>query len=127
MKIEVALRLGRGLNDRMHWRTRNRQKKAEQEAIGWAVAGKAPPPVDSRLVVTITRVAPGNGLDDDNLVTSCKAVRDSLAKWLGVDDKHADRVTYRCLNARGPWAVRISIEPGEPTTRPHDPPPHHSL
>lgn len=31
------------------------------------------------------RVAPGR-LDDDNLARACKAVRDEVAAWLGVDD-----------------------------------------
>jgi fatty acid-binding protein DegV len=37
--------------------------------------------------VTMTRVAPSEGLDDDNLRSALKAVRDQIAAWLGVDDR----------------------------------------
>lgn len=109
MLIEVPLRLGRGGNDRMHWRTKNRQKKAEQEAVGWALAArkdrtKPKPP----LIVTLTRVAPSEGLDRDNLVSCFKAIQDSIAAWLGVDDRDAS-VRYQCDQKRGDWCVLIEI------------------
>jgi hypothetical protein len=106
IEILVPLRLGRGGNDRMHWRAKNRQKKAEQEAVFLFLRGSPPSPP---LAVTLTRLAPSAGLDDDNLSGSCKAVRDQVAKWLGVDDKDP-RVKYRYQQQRAPWGVRINIE-----------------
>ena len=47
------------------------------------------------LIVTVTRVAPGRGLDaHDNLPGACKHVVDAVAKWLGIDDRDP-RVSWR--------------------------------
>jgi hypothetical protein len=51
-------------------------------------------------------------MDDDNLPGSMKAVRDQIAEWLGVDDRHSNQVRYVYAQKRGPWSV--TIEFGEP-------------
>ncbi|MDB6002176.1 MAG: hypothetical protein JWP52_3875, partial [Rhizobacter sp.] len=107
------LRTAAGQNNREHWRVYARRVKAEKAAVGWVLRGTPPAPP---LLVTLTRIAPSNGLDDDNLTGSMKAIRDAVARWLGVDDKHAS-VRYRCTQERGPWSVRIAIEP---TSSPSD-------
>lgn len=109
LDIAIPLRLGNGLNDRGHWRSKARQVKHEREAVAWALLmTPAPSPP---LVVTITRISPGNGIDDDNLAGSAKAVRDRIAAWLGVDDGDG-RVHYRYAQRRGPWGVEISMVRG---------------
>ncbi len=60
--------------------------------------------------MVLRRVAPSTGLDDDNLPGSLKAVRDSVAKWLGVDDRLRDVVGYVYEQKRGPWAVEIELK-----------------
>ena len=104
---DIPLRLGRGQNDRIGWPERARRVKSERESIGWALIGKPKPSLPC--AVLITRVAPGNGLDDDNIVGACKAVRDAFAKWVGVDDKRADIVRYTYVQERAPWGVRIEV------------------
>lgn len=104
--IEIPLRLGRGQNDRGHWRTKHSKKSSEQEAVAWMLRGTPPAPP---LIVTMTRIAPSAGLDDDNLVGACKNVRDQIARWLGVDDKNPS-VQYRCAQERGPWGLRIEFD-----------------
>lgn len=107
--IAIPLRLGNGLNDRGHWCSKARSVKGEREAVAWALLmTPAPSPP---LVVTITRIAPSNGLDDDNLAGSCKGVRDRIAAWLGIDDAD-ERVHYRYAQRRGPWGVEISMVRG---------------
>lgn len=59
------------------------------------------------LVVTLTRVAPSNGMDDDGLVSALKSVRDQFAVWIGVNDKHRNIVRYEYNQRRGPWSVEI--------------------
>ena len=69
-------------------------------------AGQAADPC----TVTLTRVAPSSGLDDDNLAGALKGVRDEVAKWLRVDDR--DRATVlRVRAAARPWGVRIEFGP----------------
>lgn len=113
--ISVAMRTAPGLNAREHWRARARRVKKEREAIAWALlaprmekSGRPPLPCTVRL----TRVAPSNGLDDDNLAGALKGVRDQVAQWLGVDDKDRYRVRYVYAQRRGPWSVEIEF--GEP-------------
>lgn len=70
-------------NLREHWavkakRTASQRKKAMARCPKWEMG--------PLLVVTLTRVAPRE-LDDDNLRSSLKAIRDGIASRLGVDDK----------------------------------------
>ena len=106
--FEFPLRTGTGLNAREHHQARARRVRAERAAVGWKLCCIPAPPAP--LIVTMTRIAPSAGLDDDNLVGSMKAIRDEIAKWLGVDDK-CPSVKYVCNQRRGPWAVGIQIEP----------------
>lgn len=115
--IAIPLRTGNGLNAREHWRQRDRRVRAEREALAWGLLlAQRPdratwrPPIPCS--VRITRVAPSNGLDDDNLAGSLKSVRDQIAEWMGVDDKRSDLVRYVYAQRRGPWAVEI--EWGQP-------------
>lgn len=66
--------------------------------------------------VTVTRVAPGSGLDGhDNLATACKHVIDEVAAWMGVDDRD-ERVEWRVEQEHGPWGARVRIEDRERST-----------
>lgn len=112
--IEVPLRTGSGLNAREHPMARARRVKAERDCVHWMLVGKPRPELPC--VVTLTRIAPSAGLDDDNLVGALKAVRDQVALWLGVDDKHRDQVRYRYEQVRGAWAVQIAFQAMEMTT-----------
>lgn len=98
-----------GMNAREHHHARARRVKGERAVIGWSLAAK-PRPV-TPLRVTLTRIAPSSGLDDDNLASALKSVRDAFAEWIGVDDKLRDVVRYAYEQERGPWAVRIEVSP----------------
>ena len=60
-----------------------------------------------RLVVLLTRIAPRE-LDDDNLASALKAVRDGVADGLGVDDRDP-RVTWLCDQRKGKPAVQLDV------------------
>jgi len=83
--IFIPIKTVSGMNAREHWRKRSRRVKAERTAVAWALMGKTPP--KPPCVVKMTRLAPSNGLDGDNLQSSAKGVRDEIAKWIGIDDK----------------------------------------
>lgn len=108
--LHVPMRTGRGQNDRGHWRTKHRNNLAEQEVIAWELRRMPKPPIPCSCL--LTRFAPSNGLDDDNLTGALKNTRDAVAKWLGVDDGLRDVVRYRYAQVRGPWGVRVEF--GEP-------------
>jgi hypothetical protein len=63
--------------------------------------------------VRLTRVAPRK-LDDDNLASACKGVRDEVAAMLGVDDGDERLVRFSYGQERGEWGARIAVyEAGE--------------
>lgn len=105
--LTIPLRTSRGQNAREHHHARAKRVKAERSAVAWLLLGKPKPALPC--VVHMTRIAPSNGLDDDNLTGALKAVRDQIAEWLGVDDKDTARVKYVCHQERGPWGVRIAF------------------
>lgn len=109
--IWLPLKTSPGMNAREHFAVRAKRVRREREAVAWVLAGKTRPPIPCS--VLLTRIKPmGKELDDDNLTSSLKSVRDQVAQWLGIDDRDRMTVRYRYAQRRGPWGV--SIEFGEP-------------
>ena len=120
MIFTVPIRTVSALNMREHWALKARRVKRERREtacyclanmkalahyIGAAEAGV-------RLDVTLTRVAPSSGLDDDNLRGALKGVRDEIADALGVDDRDPV-VAWRYGQRRGKakeWGVEVTVE-----------------
>ena len=73
-------------NLREHWRPKAARAKSHRTQA-WAElrAADKEPRLLGPVVVTFTRIAP-RPLDDDNLRSALKAVRDGVADWLGVPD-----------------------------------------
>lgn len=111
--ITIPMRTSPGQNAREHFWVKAKRVKGERQTVAWMLRGQQKPQLPCS--VRLTRVAPSGGLDDDNLVGSLKAVRDEVAAWLGVDDRHSKRVRYvydQRRGAKGQWEV--TIEWGEP-------------
>ena len=111
MIVRLPIRLESEANRRDHWSARARRVKCQRRAVWAALIG-----LDGRpslpVVVTITRIAP-RSLDTDNLAGACKAVRDQVATWLGVDDAPGSGVEWRYdqwRSLRGDHTVEIQIE-----------------
>lgn len=107
--ILVPIRTTTGLNSREHFRVKAKRVKAERDATAWKLAGQPKPAIPCS--VRLTRVGP-RSCDDDNLIGGLKAIRDEVAKWLGVDDRHRHQVRYVYDQKRGPWGVEIEF--GQP-------------
>jgi len=93
-RIDVTL--ARGQNNREHHRVRAKRVAAERAATLAALAAGdwRGDPVSLRRAelgarVTIVRPFVTTPLDGDNLSAACKAVRDEVAAFLGVDDASA--------------------------------------
>lgn len=80
----VPMELPSLANVRWHWRKLAGVKLLQKNATKVQLARVAFKPA-MPVVVTLTRLAPRK-LDDDNLASAFKAVRDAVAEWLGVDD-----------------------------------------
>lgn len=68
------------------------------------------PPIP--LVVTLTRVAPSQGLDTDGLAASLKRCRDAVSKALNIDDGPDSPIRWVPDQRRGPYAVEVRIKWG---------------
>lgn len=92
-------------------RERARHRTAARLTAGAALQGRG-----SVLpcIVTLTRVAPSRGLDDDGLAASLKGVRDGVADALGLRDDRSPLVVWRYEQSRGrrgEYAVCVRIDP----------------
>ncbi len=108
VELELPLRLVSSLNQREHWAAKARRAKQERETAAWLLAVHLAPSLPC--VVLLTRIAP-RSLDDDNLRGAFKAVRDEVARWLGVDDADP-RVRWAYAQTRGrpkQYAARVTI------------------
>lgn len=95
-----------GLNVREHHMVRARRVKRERNALllRWP---RRPVPVPCE--VSLVRVSPRmDALDDDAVPGAVKAVRDEIARLIGVDDKDK-RVSWRCHQGVGEWGVQVLI------------------
>jgi hypothetical protein len=104
--VWLPLRTVSEMNVRTHWSARaKRMKTARRTAAALCPASALP------CTVTMTRHSAGT-LDDDNLRSALKGVRDGIADRLGVDDA-SPAVEWRYEQAkakRGEYAVHIRIE-----------------
>jgi len=108
-----GLHLRSGDNARNSWKAKASKVRRERALTSWVLGPRHPVAFPVR--VTVVRIAP-RALDSDGLASSAKAVRDEVARWLGVDDGVAERdgrVEWRVRAERGgvrEYAVRIEIE-----------------
>lgn len=123
MKISLPIRTYSEANIKSHWAVKAKRVKAQREAValGFYIASREMLEQDrgyvnylvrhSGVTVTLTRLAPRE-LDDDNLARSFKAVRDEVAKQLGIDDRDK-RVKWAYAQRRGKvkeYGIELQID-----------------
>jgi hypothetical protein len=110
-RVQFDMRTGRGQNNREHWAAAAKRARTERLTAAWQLkAGKVEMPLPP-FAVRLTRIAPSDGLDDDNLRGALKHVRDGVADHFDIDDKRSDLLRYEYAQERGKWAVRIEVLP----------------
>lgn len=65
------------------------------------------------VTITLTRVAPSSGLDDDNLRASMKSIRDGITDGFGLTNDRDPLLKWEYDQRRGPrkqYAVEVKIE-----------------
>jgi hypothetical protein len=88
LKLELPIRTVSEANSREHWRAKNARKTAQQTEVRaeWLKAiRKRNVYLQTPYAVRLTRLGPRK-LDDDNLRSAFKGIRDEVARLLGVDD-----------------------------------------
>lgn len=109
--VIIPLRTAPGQNAREHHMVRAKRVKAERHAIAWAINSKPSPPDGMPVTVLLTRLAPGMGLDGDNLQGAMKAIRDQVAVWLRRDDNDPS-INWQYAQRRDPWGVEVLVTKG---------------
>lgn len=113
LMLALPMKLPSTANLREHWATKARRMKAQRNAVALAMLAEKRALLDlhARLArgedlrCVLMRCSPRK-LDDDNLASAFKAIRDEVAKQLGVDDG-GDRVewVYRQDSSLHAWVV----------------------
>lgn len=111
LAFEYPLRVISEANQREHWAAKNRRKKAQQleTSVEWKKAIG-----DRRIVlpcvIRLTRIG-CRRLDDDNLANGFKAVRDTIAREIGIDDgSELLRFEYaQEVISKREYAVRVEV------------------
>jgi hypothetical protein len=108
--ITIPIKTVSGMNAREHYMARSKRVKKEREAVAWALNGVPRPLLPCS--VMLTRMSYSSGLDDDNLRSALKGVRDQVAEWIGVDDRYSLQVSYRYAQRRSgaPKVFAVKIE-----------------
>lgn len=111
--VTVPVRTISAINAREHWAVRAKRVKAERRATAWALrVASAEGLLDREPIVRLTRLMGPRGrmLDDDNLRSALKSVRDAVAEWLRADDAD-ERITwvYAQPERAAQWGVRVEV------------------
>lgn len=112
MKVAIEIGVLNESNHRGSWGGRAERlglaRYHTKEKLKAALGRKPLRPV---LTVTLTRVAPGNQLlDNDGLVTSLKGARDGVADALHVDDK-TKLIRWAYSQRKGDWGIEVEVRP----------------
>ncbi len=115
MILVLPMKLPSVANQRIFWATKARQVKAQRNAVALAMKSDRRGLLDAHaklargedLRCVLTRCSPRK-LDDDNLASAFKAIRDEVAKQLGVDDG-GTRVTWVYKQMPGGPFVLIAL------------------
>lgn len=108
--LNLPLRTVSLTNAREHWSTKAKRARTERNVAhyAWLLREGRGLYVGEGATITLTRVGPRK-LDDDNLASSLKHVRDQVAAELGVDDG-SPRLRWLYEQERGVYAVRVRVE-----------------
>lgn len=98
--VSLPLRIISEANGRQHWRKVAERKRTHRQTARLVLQQYARPMHEAATFdITLTRIAPRK-LDDDNLASGFKAVRDGVADWLGIDDG-SPRIRWQYAQQRG--------------------------
>jgi hypothetical protein len=93
VRVQVPVLTVSEMNRHEHWRKTWKRAQGQKQTTMFHLlrASRVPPKLPCS--VHLTRLYPGE-LDTDNLQSSCKWVRDTVAKYLGCGDSPRDPITW---------------------------------
>ena len=106
MRFHIPIKLPSLANlSHLHWYKLSNITKKQKKATKRSLRGLVIPPLP--LLITITRIGP-HKLDDDNVASACKYIRDEIARAVNVDDG-SPLYTWRCEQRTGKYGVDVEI------------------
>lgn len=121
IRFSIPLRTVSAANSREFWAARAKRVKKERDAVRWAALATVArdewlqPLTPCR--VTLTRRG-AKRLDDDNLRSALKGIRDEVAALIGIDDgdpsvewTYDERPAGKDRLGRRIWSVDVVVEP----------------
>lgn len=99
-------------NTREHWAVRGKRKKAQRSAVYMTMLDYPEAYIGHPCSVTLTRYA-SRLLDDDNLASAFKSIRDEVAHRIGLDDAPGSGISWhyeQSKTKRGTYGVGILVE-----------------
>lgn len=112
IRLIVPAKVVSEMNRRGHWTERHNRFKVQAAAVdlAWLTANlKRNWLIVGRFTVTLTRIGRGQMLDDDNLQSAFKGVRDRIAEHIGLDDADP-RIQWKYGQRAGKPCVEVLIE-----------------
>ena len=111
VEVTIPIKIVSEANTTGAWRTKARRVKEQKRVVTLVMSQFDVRLVKLPAVVRFTRLSFGE-LDTDNLASSCKAARDSVAAWLGIDDGDVTRVMYQYAQGMAPrktYALKVEV------------------
>ena len=106
---QMPLRIISEANSRDHWRTKAGRAKLHRATARAMLQQHSRPQHTGPVSITLTRIS-SRKLDDDNLASGFKSVRDGVADWLGINDG-SERLTWRYAQRKGsPMGCEVIAE-----------------
>lgn len=109
--VRLPLQIISEANSRDHWRKVSTRRKEHRSIARLVLQQHARPMHDGGVKILLTRIGP-RVLDDDNLASGFKAVRDGVADWLGIDDG-SPRLAWSYTQTKGSakeYAAIVAVE-----------------
>lgn len=97
--VLLPLRIISEANQRGHWSKSAGRKALHRKTARCMLHSHARPQTPGQIAITLTRIAP-RPMDGDNMQSGCKAMRDGISDWLGIDDG-SKRLTWIYAQRRG--------------------------
>ncbi len=103
----IPVRVTTESNAKENFWTKHRRAKNQRKIVAICVPRSQLPPMPA--IVTMTRIGKGE-MDDDNVASSLKHVRDEIANLYGVDDGPKSPLRFVVADQeKGDYAVRVTI------------------
>jgi hypothetical protein len=112
--LRPACRVVTEANTHEHWTARAKRGKAQRAAVeaAWWLAPVMHASFARFAPLRVTLTHAGSRMDDDNLAGAFKAVRDEVARLIGIDDGDA-RLIWVYAQVAGAPGIEIRIEGAE--------------